>query len=34
MCQWREILEIKRKIYILPFRIYAYNGYAFMAYAK
>ena len=34
MSQWREVLEIKHKIYILPFRFYASDGYAFMAYAK
>ena len=32
--QWRKVLEIEHKIYILPFRIYACNGYAFMAYAE
>jgi hypothetical protein len=32
--QRREVLEIKRKIYVLPFRVCAYNGYAFTAYAE
>jgi len=31
--QWREVVEIKHKLYILPFRIFAYKGYAFTAYA-
>ena len=32
--EWREVLEIKHKIYVLPFRFDAYRSYVFTAYAK
>jgi hypothetical protein len=32
--RWREVLEIEHKLLVLPFRIYAYNGYAFIAYTQ